>query len=244
MKIILLQVADPTAAENDGNTAPHIATAAGHADCLRALVENNASVNHVNKEGDSPLSIALELKHKACGEILLAAGARPPKNIVETAATMMSTEQQIQTGMGGGGGGEGEGEGVVYGWGSDSALRIRFRAKLKVRMCICIHTGFFKHVQNQKMADEVKKTRALFKGKIAPEDVKCSAPGCHKLGTKKCGACKSVAYCSKQVRGERDCTNCQFPYHFHNPKQPYKPNPNTPPHRNPQYPLSTCYFIV
>ena len=85
---------------NDGNTAPHIATATGHADCLRALIENKASVNHVDKEGDSPLSIALELKHKACGEILLAAGAQPPKYCVETAAKLMSTEQQIQTGTG------------------------------------------------------------------------------------------------------------------------------------------------
>ena len=81
---VLLKVANPTALEGDGNTSAHIATAQGHADCLRLLIDNGASVNHVNKEGDSPLELAMALNKKTCGELLMSAGAQLPKGFVKT----------------------------------------------------------------------------------------------------------------------------------------------------------------
>ena len=108
-------------------------------------------------------------------------------------------------------------------------MRTRFCTKLKA---VCeysyMHTGFFKHVQDQKLADEAKKSHALFKGKIAPEDVKCAAPGCHNRGKKKCGRCKSVAYCSKKVRGNGITLIINFRVPFTTPNKYINPTLTLP----------------
>ncbi|KAK9815464.1 hypothetical protein WJX72_004084 [[Myrmecia] bisecta] len=68
---------DPSACDEDGRTALHMASANGHTEVVRLLVDAGADIGSQNKEGNTPLHWACLNGHEAVARFLLQHGASP-----------------------------------------------------------------------------------------------------------------------------------------------------------------------
>jgi ankyrin repeat protein len=73
---VLEQGANVDMKDELGNTALHMAAAAGHTPIVKKLLENNANVNIQNNQGNTPLHQATWRNHPEIVKMLLNAGAR------------------------------------------------------------------------------------------------------------------------------------------------------------------------
>ncbi len=77
LRALLAAGADPTVASGNGNTALHVAAAAGHASSVALLAGRVPTLDAVNRHRDTALILAARSRCGECARTLLAAGASP-----------------------------------------------------------------------------------------------------------------------------------------------------------------------
>jgi ankyrin repeat protein len=96
-RMLISKGADLEAEDNDGNTATHIAVLGSRTsvDLLRLLMTEKAPVSKLNRDGNSPLRLALNVGNAAAVELLIETGANPNEHF-NSPPKQQSTPGQFQ----------------------------------------------------------------------------------------------------------------------------------------------------